>query len=423
MSDISKHLLETDLFRIEIGSMSEGEKIALAYKRARAIARAYDFTVKDIAALSPKFWTYHRDLINPADMAAFTLITIQYNLAAGTLAPFIEKRPDLQELMDKILSFEVSAQFLLTEVGHGLDAKNLETTATLLANGDFELHTLTRRAANTALLGEINDSPNFHTTIHRVHIGTLALSTVLIPQLQHAVYVAGKYSLRRHITDPSGITKPIASFRTQQAPILHCIAQIKVYDAFANECTRIFMDNNIQYSVRHGIAATFKAVVTHASQETLYALAERCGAQGLFEYNGIIESQLTARGISIAEGDMLVLTILKAVGNRLAYEAALDAGVDRDILDLYEAGVLLQSPDLGVDEIGIILSGRIHMERLAMNAISRRLEQLLDSIGAEPYITAPILTEESWEAFLDKLPQYGDKPYIGDIDAAASSRL
>lgn len=44
MSNISKHLLETDLFRIETGSMSEGEKIALAYKRARAIARAYGNT-------------------------------------------------------------------------------------------------------------------------------------------------------------------------------------------------------------------------------------------------------------------------------------------------------------------------------------------------------------------------------------------
>lgn len=165
------------------------------------------------------------------------------------------------------------------------------------------------RLPSTALLGEINDGPDFHTTIHRVHIGTLALSTVLIPQLQHAVYVAGKYSLRRRIIDPSGIAKPIVSFRTQQAPILHCIAQIQVFEAFANECTRIFMDKNIQYSVRHGIAATFKAVVTHARQDTLYALAERCGAQGLFEYNGIIESQLTARGISIAEGDMLVLTI------------------------------------------------------------------------------------------------------------------
>lgn len=45
------------------------------------------------------------------------------------------------------MSKPIRAQFLLTEVGHGLDAKNLETTATLLASGDFELHTLTRRAA------------------------------------------------------------------------------------------------------------------------------------------------------------------------------------------------------------------------------------------------------------------------------------
>jgi hypothetical protein len=33
------------------------------------------------------------------------------------------------------------AQFLLTEVGHGLDARNLETTATLKSDGGFELHT------------------------------------------------------------------------------------------------------------------------------------------------------------------------------------------------------------------------------------------------------------------------------------------
>jgi hypothetical protein len=30
---------------------------------------------------------------------------------------------------------------MLTEVGHGLDAKNLETTATLLSNGEFDLYT------------------------------------------------------------------------------------------------------------------------------------------------------------------------------------------------------------------------------------------------------------------------------------------
>ena len=30
---------------------------------------------------------------------------------------------------------------MLTEVAHGLDAENLETTATLLPDGDFDLHT------------------------------------------------------------------------------------------------------------------------------------------------------------------------------------------------------------------------------------------------------------------------------------------
>ena len=41
----------------------------------------------------------------------------------------------------------MSAQFLLTEVGHGLDAKNLETAATLLPDGTFDLHTPNANAA------------------------------------------------------------------------------------------------------------------------------------------------------------------------------------------------------------------------------------------------------------------------------------
>lgn len=36
---------------------------------------------------------------------------------------------------------------MLTEVGHGLDAKNLETTATLLPDGGFELHSPSWAAA------------------------------------------------------------------------------------------------------------------------------------------------------------------------------------------------------------------------------------------------------------------------------------
>lgn len=36
---------------------------------------------------------------------------------------------------------------MLSEVGHGLDAPNLETTATLLPDGGFDLHTPNNGAA------------------------------------------------------------------------------------------------------------------------------------------------------------------------------------------------------------------------------------------------------------------------------------
>jgi acyl-CoA oxidase len=150
---------------------------------------------------------------------------------------------------------------------------------------------------------------DFHLTIWRVHIGTLALSTTLIPVLKRAVFVAGKYSQRRTVGGPDGKRRPIISFRTQLRPILHTIAQIIVFECYAWESIKVFMDAAVDYRVRHGIAAAFKAVLTQATQSSLSALAERCGAQGLFEYNNIIDSQLEARGISIAEGDTLALSI------------------------------------------------------------------------------------------------------------------
>jgi hypothetical protein len=46
-----------------------------------------------------------------------------------------------------LISWHISGQFCLTELGHGLDALHLETTATLLPDGCFDLHTPLERAA------------------------------------------------------------------------------------------------------------------------------------------------------------------------------------------------------------------------------------------------------------------------------------
>ena len=42
------------------------------------------------------------------DGAMASLLTIQYNLAAGMLAPFAAERPELRPLMQKMLDFDVS---------------------------------------------------------------------------------------------------------------------------------------------------------------------------------------------------------------------------------------------------------------------------------------------------------------------------
>lgn len=46
-----------------------------------------------------------------------------------------------------ILSRIYSGQYCLTELGHGLDIVNMETRASLLPDGGFDLHTPTDLAA------------------------------------------------------------------------------------------------------------------------------------------------------------------------------------------------------------------------------------------------------------------------------------
>ncbi|GAB1196221.1 hypothetical protein APSETT444_005489 [Aspergillus pseudonomiae] len=489
-------LLDLDLFRVSADNATRDEKIALAYHRARAIAKLYDFTTGDIQCLTEKFWHFHQDMIHTLDSAAFSLLAIQYNLCVGTLAPFLEHRPDLKAVVEPLLSFDISGQFLLAEVGHGLDAHAIETVATLLPGGTFDLHTPNPDAAkvlpgragsktldhcitsfehvrlpHTALLGTL-DAPadrrkSFQSTIHRVYIGTLALSTVLISALKSSVFVAGKYSFRRHIWGPTNEPRPIIFFRPQHRPILHTLAQIAVYDPYAAESIQNYMDTKIPYVVRQGVATAFKAVLHRATQESLCYLGERCGAHGLFAYNNIIDNQIEAHGNSIAEGDTLALcirlaselilgryrmppprypscllaifeiglfrhardiidsleevqrtgefnrrilprcqTLVEAVGHRMAYEAGLDSGVVPELLDLYEAGVMLQHSGWFVENLGLDMETQFNMEMQAMNGVLPRLEHLLEATGAEPYCTAPIVSNEAWAEFVNGLEVY-----------------
>jgi hypothetical protein len=64
-------------------------------------------SIDDVALLSDRFWDMHRDFIVASNGAVFTLLTIQYNLVAGTLAQYLPTRNDLKSLIEDILSWKV----------------------------------------------------------------------------------------------------------------------------------------------------------------------------------------------------------------------------------------------------------------------------------------------------------------------------
>ncbi|KAF4417534.1 Acyl-coenzyme A oxidase 2 [Colletotrichum fructicola] len=121
--------------------------ISLHYERARALCLSRGLTLNDIAELSPRFWNFHFDPISSQDITAFIIATIHLNLCVGTIARFSRERPDLEATLDELLTFKACGEFMLTELGHGLDARNLETTATMEADGSFTLNTPTTGAA------------------------------------------------------------------------------------------------------------------------------------------------------------------------------------------------------------------------------------------------------------------------------------
>lgn len=75
------------------------------------------------------------DPIMSLDTAMFTILAAHVGLTIGTLSRHLHKRPDLRPLVNRLLRFDTVGIYLLTERGHGLDAFNIETTATKTPEG------------------------------------------------------------------------------------------------------------------------------------------------------------------------------------------------------------------------------------------------------------------------------------------------
>ncbi|KJK60255.1 hypothetical protein P875_00053560 [Aspergillus parasiticus SU-1] len=92
--------------------------------------------------------------------------------------------------------------------------------------------------------------------------------------------------------------------------------------------------------------------------------------------------------------------LVEVIGHRRAYEAAAKAGVDSDLLALYEIHAVLLDLSWYVQHTDLTREYLFQEARL-LDTLLPRLDTLLDATGVGLYCTAPILLQASWDAFVD----------------------
>jgi len=107
----------------------------------------------------------------------------------------------------------------------------------------------------------------------------------------------------------------------------------------------------------------------------------------------------------------LCVPLMQAIGHRVAYDAAVEPPVDPALIDICLASVVLSNSAWysGADGPAVHLSRSRQLE-IQLNACTRgvvRLEEWLDKLEVEPYVLAPVVSEEKWDAYEQKLETFG----------------
>ncbi|TCD61292.1 hypothetical protein EIP91_008660, partial [Steccherinum ochraceum] len=475
----------------------------------------------------------------PVDIGMANILACHVNLFLGTLSPHAQRSPHLRPIIERALKGEFFGNFLLSEVGHGLDIVNIETTATKVKDG-FMLNTPHPRAAkimppttpvagfpkmaiviarlivddedrgihpflvhtsddngmcagitsmrlpsrvgsspldfaittfnqvylpSVAFLGVSFDKPHdlrllLHQYLWRIGLGTALIAFPAVNALGLVATIGGDYSCRRHVQGKGREEIPIISFRTQQLPILQAVAAAHILRAWQPAIIEVIMDRNQDSRAKHGMGVVFKATVARTVVVLAGKVGERMGAQGLFPHNLISQLEEDIRGVAIAEGDILVLSIrlfselllnryslpqptrsrsllsrhsasifaeyssvlkslpmghqdpkynnlilphsetaLISVGHAHAHSAALDAGVPQPLLEIFELFAMHQDEAWYVEHAGMTKARRHELEDRAVQAALPHLKDYLDALDFRKYYHVPIQSDQAWDTW------------------------
>jgi len=303
--------------------------------------------------------------------------------------------------------------------------------------------------------------------IWRIQLGTMAVPAPWISAIKAVAYIGGRYSAHRCILGKQNDPTPIITFRTQQWPIAHATAVGMVLSNWFPIAVRQAMENCPDHRVRHAMSVVIKTTVCRHFQRCVPEVAERCGAQGTFEQNYMAKIENDGKGVIIAEGDVLTLCIrlfsellqrhfelpipdpsesllaqhaasvlqenhdlfaslncehrsdafnslvlpqsqnvVEAIGHALAYSAAVKAGLPQPILDVYESAIIRQDPAWYSEQAGITRMEQRIREDSAISSFMAHLDDFLDQLDIEKYVSAPIVSDKAWKDYLEGLTTF-----------------
>lgn len=147
-----------------------------------------------------------------------------------------------------------------------------------------------------------------------------------------------------------------------------------------------------------------------------------------------LRAMLPASGHRNSETETILLPqcqgLIEAIGHRLAYDAAVEEGLDQYLIDSYVSHAISVDPSWYSEEGGIPRALQKKMELEAATASFQHLESLLERLDVDSYVTAPIVSDERWDAYERSLQTYShpessvvDIPQLTNLPSALFHEL
>jgi len=163
-----------------------------------------------------------------------------------------------------------------------------------------------------------NSRTRFHRAMSRIIPGRLCVSSAATALGRASVYIALRYAQQRLTNAPGTNDMPIIEYRSHQLSTFTALAKVYAITLFANYVKREYVAQIDNPSTKMlNLINIVKPVATWEMDGVVTLCRERCGAQGIFGINRIIDFGTLLPGVVTAEGDNQVLLATTA-GQMLA---------------------------------------------------------------------------------------------------------